>query len=172
MVRCGLTNLDRTYGDHSDLLDRGAVRKMTLIRKYLGVILAIVSLAGGVASAIAADAHSRAVHSLDGLRFQGVTGEKGKGDHHADTITFKNGVFRSLDCENWGFGAGPYTVEKNGDAYHFRSTLMSPNRGKLEWTGKIVGDKASATFRWRHERWYWTIDREYWFEGTRQAGKP
>ena len=113
----------------------------------------------------------RATDPLNGLRFAGQTGEKGKGDHHEDTITFSNGMFRSLDCENWGFSAGPYTVEKKGEAYHFKSTLMSPDRGRLEWSGKIVGDRAVATFRWTHERWYWTIKRDYWFEGAREAGK-
>lgn len=123
------------------------------------------------AGTVTAAATVSAADALDGLRFAGQTGEKGKRDHHADTITFKDGVFRSLDCENWGFGPAPYTVEERGGAYHFRSTLLSPKRGRLEWTGKIVGDKATATFRWRHERWYWTIDREYWFDGTRPAGE-
>jgi hypothetical protein len=137
---------------------------------FLRAMLFIAAVAA-VATTGAAGVPSSKARALDGSRFAGQTGEKGKGDHHEDTITFENGLFRSLDCENWGFGAGSYTVEKKGDAYHFRSTLLSPGRGSLEWTGKIVGDKASATFRWTHERWYWTIKRDYWFEGTRQAGK-
>lgn len=138
----------------------------------LRAMLAIASLSAVVAAAsVAADAPSRTADPLDGLRFSGQTGEKGKGGHHQDTITFRNGMFRSLDCENWGFGAGSYTSEKKGDAYHFKSTLVSPGRGKLEWTGKILGDKATATFRWTHERWYWTIRRDYWFDGALQSGK-
>lgn len=138
----------------------------------LRTMLAIAFLSATVATAsVAADAPSRTADPLDGLQFTGQTGEKGKGDHHQDTITFRNGMFRSLDCENWGFGAGRYAAEKKGDAYHFKSTLMSPSRGKLEWTGKVVGNKATATFRWTHERWYWTIERDYWFEGTRQAAE-
>ena len=124
------------------------------------------------AASVAADAPSAKIDPLDGMRFAGQTGEKGKGDHHPDTITFKDGVFRSLDCEEWGFGPAPYTVEKKGDVLHFTSTLLSPKRGRLEWKGKIIGGKATATFRWKHERWYWNIDREYWFEGTRQAKQP
>jgi hypothetical protein len=138
---------------------------------FLRAIYFIASVAAAANPAVAAGVLSPEADALNGLQFAGQTGEKGKGDHHADTITFKNGMFRSLDCENWGFGAAPYTVEKKGDAYHFRSTLISPNRGRLEWTGKIVGDKASGTFRWIHERWYWTIKRDYWFEGTRQADR-
>jgi hypothetical protein len=107
-------------------------------------------------------------HVLDGLHFKGQTGEKGKGDHHSDTITFENGQFRSLDCENWGFSAAPYSVTKEGGSYLFRALLRSPDRGTLEWQGTITDDKATATFHWKHERWYWDIDRYYWFEGTRQ----
>lgn len=144
---------------------------MTSMHAKLCALLTIACIATFHASALAADAPLRAPDPLDGLRFEGMTGEKDKGDHHPDTITFKNGVFRSLDCENWGFGPASYTVEKNGDAYHFQSTLMSPKRGRLEWKGKIVDGKATATFRWKHERWYGNIDREYWFEGARQTGK-
>ena len=133
-------------------------------------MLVIASLTAAVATSSAADVPSQAGDTLDGLRFTGQAGEKGKGDHHEDAIAFTKGMFRALNCEKWGFGAGRYTVAKKGDAYHFKSTLMSPDRGKLEWTGTIVGDKAIATFRWTHERWYWTIRRDYWFEGTRQAG--
>jgi hypothetical protein len=109
--------------------------------------------------------------ALDGLQFRGETGEQGKGDHHEDTITFRDGQFRSLDCENWGFGPAPYSVKKEGDSYHFSATLLSPDRGRLEWKGTITGDTAKATFRWLHERWYWNIDRQYWFKGTRYTGQ-
>ena len=139
---------------------------------FLRSMLAVAFLAASAATASTGDAPSQVADPLNGLRFSGPAGEKGKGNHHKDTIMFGNGMFRALNCENWGFGAGPYTVEKSGAAYHFRATLTSPNKGKLEWTGTIVGDKANATFRWTHERWYWTIRRDYWFEGTRQAEKP
>lgn len=122
-------------------------------------------------AAFAADAPASKNDPLDGLQFKGQTGEQGKGHHHEDTITFKDGQFRSLDCENWGFGPAPYTVRKDGESYHFSATLLSPHRGKLEWKGVITGDTAEATFRWLHERWYWTIDRQYWFKGTRHPGQ-
>jgi hypothetical protein len=119
----------------------------------------------------AADGPASKKDPLDGLQFKGQTGEQGKGDHHQDAITFKDGQFRSLDCENWGFGPAPYTVRKDGESYHFSATLLSPDRGKLEWKGIITGDTVEATFRWLHERWYWTIDRQYWFKGRRHPGR-
>ncbi len=128
--------------------------------------LAIANIA-----AFAADVSATKHDALDGLQFKGETGEQGKGDHHQDTITFRDGQFRSLDCENWGFGPAAYSVTKRGDSYHFSATLLSPNRGKLEWQGTITGDTAEGTFRWLHERWYWNIDRRYWFKGTRYTGQ-
>ena len=114
---------------------------------------------------ITADTHLPQSDIIDGLQFQGQTGEHGKGEHHQDTITFKNGQFRSLDCEEWGFGPASYEYKKEGDAFHFSATLPSPDRGTLEWKGTITGDIAEAYFRWRHERWYGNIDRRYWFKG-------
>lgn len=122
-------------------------------------------------AAFAADAPTSKNDPLDGLQFKGETGEQGKGDHHEDTITFKDGQFRSLDCESWGFGPAPYSVKKEGDSYHFSATLLSPKRGRLEWKGTITGDAAEGNFRWLHKRWYWTIDRQYWFKGTRHSGQ-
>ena len=104
---------------------------------------------------------------LHGLKFMGMTGEQGKGDHHEDTITFQKGEFRSLDCEEWGFGPAPYQYERVGDTLHFSAVLPSPDRGTLAWKGWISGDSAEAEFRWQHKRWYGDIDRHYWFKGTR-----
>lgn len=132
-----------------------------------GVILVTV-LIGDCMVAFAAGLPGPGERLLDGFAFTGQTGEQGKGDHHSDTITFENGQFRSLDCENWGFGPAPYTATRSGDTYTFKAILRSADRGTLEWNGTIVGDTATAKFRWQHERWYWDIDRHYWFEGTRQ----
>jgi hypothetical protein len=121
--------------------------------------------------AFATDAPTPGKGALDGLQFTGETGQEGKGDHHEDTITFKGGQFRSLDCENWGFGPAPYSVKKEGGSFHFSATLRSPDRGTLEWKGTITGDTATGTFRWLHKRWYWTIDRQYWFKGRRHTSR-
>ena len=67
------------------------------------------------AIALAAEMSAEPSNQLDGLQFVGETGEQGKGNHHPDTIMFQGGMFRSLDCENYGFGPAPYTVVRNGD---------------------------------------------------------
>ena len=137
------------------------------ISRRIAVVLSLACI--GLAAE--AQAPTGQAHAIDGLSFHGQTGEQGKGEHHEDTITFEDGYFRYLDCENWGFSAAPYSVRKQGDSLLFEAILRSPDRGRLEWRGIITGDKASATFRWLHERWYWDIDRHYWFEGVR-VGRP
>jgi hypothetical protein len=140
------------------------------VRRFVRLIPLCVFLLVASANTRAADVPGLRSGILDGQQFKGETGEHGKRNHHQDTITFKDGVFRSLDCENWGFGSAPYSARKEGDSYHFSATLLSPERGRLEWKGTITGDVAEGTFRWLHERWYWTIERHYWFKGTRHAG--
>lgn len=136
--------------------------------RTLRVISVVIFLMALQVSAFATNPSGPKGNVLDGLKFEGQTGEKDKGDHHSDTITFEDGKFRSLDCEDWGFSPAPYSVLKDGDKYIFSAVLRSANRGTLEWRGVITGDTATATFHWQHERWYWDIDRHYWFEGTRR----
>lgn len=105
--------------------------------------------------------------ALDGMKFVGETGEQGKKSNNPDTITFEAGKFRSTSCEGHGFGPAPYTVEKQGDTYMFSATLTSSDTGTLDWTGTIIGGKLEASFRWKHKRWFWNIERDYWYKGTR-----
>lgn len=137
-------------------------------RMPAAIFTLLISLA---ASVVNADPQPLKEDPLHGMAFEGETGEQGKGDHHLDTITFDNGEFRSLDCEEWGFGPAPYQFEKVGDEIRFSATLPSPERGTLEWKGIIKGNHAEAEFRWQHKRWYGDIDRHYWFKGTRERGE-
>jgi hypothetical protein len=33
----------------------------------------------------------------------------------------------------------------------------------------VRDNRLTATLDWRKERWYWSIDRGFWFEGTLEA---
>lgn len=35
----------------------------------------------------------------------------------------------------------------------------------MTWDGTIRGNVMDATMRWVQKRWYWNIDRVYWFKG-------
>ncbi len=127
--------------------------------------LALIAAAEGTDPAAK---HVVASRVLDGKKFAGPGGAKGRKPHHNDELVFEDGMFRSAQCEKWGFGAGPYTATIQGDTVHFRAETTSPTQGNLVWQGKVRGDTLEATFLWTKERWYWTIRNEYWFKGTLQ----
>jgi len=106
------------------------------------------------------------VHILDGKKFIGPTGEKGKKVHHEDVLSFRDGKFTSSMCFEYGFTGGPYTARVEGDLIHFQAETISPTHGKMEWKGTLQGDTLDVTYSWTKERWFWTTFREYWFKGT------
>ncbi len=112
--------------------------------------------------------HVAASHILDGKKFIGPTGEKGKKVHHEDVLSFNNGIFTSSECFQYGFKGGPYTATIKGDVIHFQAETISPTHGKMVWTGTLRGDALDVNYNWTKERWLWTTYREYWFKGTLQ----
>lgn len=64
------------------------------------------------APALASDA-------LDGKRFDGVFMERGKTSGDADTLTFRDGRFRSSACDKYGYSDAAYKTSTQGDATVF-----------------------------------------------------
>ena len=112
--------------------------------------------------------HAAPSHLLDGKKFIGPTGEKGKKVHHEDVLEFRGGKFTSSECFQYGFKGGPYTTTIHGDTIHFQAETISPTHGKMVWQGTLKGDTLNVTYSWTKERWFWTTYREYWFKGTLQ----
>jgi hypothetical protein len=111
------------------------------------------------------------IHILDGRTFRGAYGPLGKPARREDLFIFSDGRFVSKNCQEYGFTAGPYWVREVGGAVHFRAELTSPEHGVMIYEGRTQGDKLKAKFTWTKERWYWTIQREFWFEGKRVHGQ-
>jgi hypothetical protein len=105
-------------------------------------------------------------HLLDGKKFIGPTGEKGKKIHHEDVLSFSDGKFTSSACFQYGFKDGPYTTTIEGNVIYFIAETVSPTHGKMVWQGTLKGDSLEVTYNWTKERWLWTTYREYWFKGT------
>lgn len=103
---------------------------------------------------------------LDGKKFVGPTGEKGKETHHEDVLIFDNGMFTSSACIPLGFKEGPYTTRVEGDTIYFQAKTMSPKHGKIMWKGTLKGNTLDVHYNWIKKRWLWTISIEYWFKGT------
>jgi hypothetical protein len=112
------------------------------------------------------EAASPASASLDGKKFVGPTGEKGKKVHHIDAFSFSDGKFTSSACFQYGFKSGPYTATVEGDFIHFQAETSSPTHGKMVWKGTLDGDTLDVSYTWTKQRWLWTTFREYWFKGS------
>jgi hypothetical protein len=108
-----------------------------------------------------------ASHLLDGKTFLVKSGEEGKeASHHDDYLVFRDGMFVSSDCaELLNFRESTYSATTQGDGIRFRAESTSPTHGTMIWDGTVRGDVMDATARWIDKRWYWTIDRMYWFKG-------
>ena len=90
------------------------------------------------APALAADA-------LNGKRFDGVFMERGKTSGDADTLTFRDGRFRSSACDKYGYSDAAYKANTQGDTTVFEAETESAKYGKLLWKGTVRGEKLDAT---------------------------
>jgi len=95
-----------------------------------------------VAALLSAGAQAQ---SLDGRSFEGVFLERGKTSGDADTITFKDGRFRSSACDRYGYSDAPYKAVSAGDGTRFEAETQSARYGKLLWSGQVRGGKLDAT---------------------------
>jgi hypothetical protein len=101
-----------------------------------------------VAATLALCANGTAVaepSALDGKKFEGVFIERGKTSGDADTITFKDGRFRSSACDRFGYSDAPYKSTVAGDAIAFEAETESAKYGRLIWKGLIRNGKLDAT---------------------------
>lgn len=81
---------------------------------------------------------------LDGRSFSGVFIERGKTSGDADTIVFKDGRFRSVACDRYGYGDAPYKMSTVGDTVLFETETESPKYGRLVWRGAVRNGKLDA----------------------------
>ncbi|MGZ9058936.1 MAG: hypothetical protein ACXW14_06815 [Burkholderiaceae bacterium] len=100
--------------------------------------LCALAMAFAAAPALAGDA-------LDGKRFDGVFMERGKTSGDADTLTFRDGRFRSSACDKYGYSDAAYKTSTLGDMTAFEAETESARYGKLQWKGTVRGDKLDAT---------------------------
>jgi hypothetical protein len=93
---------------------------------------------------------------LDGQKFVGDLGEKGKAaDERNDMISFANGQFHSAACDKWNFSKAKYTATKAGDAIAFEAETVSDSDGRMVWRGTVKGDELEGTFvHYRKPAWY------------------
>lgn len=82
---------------------------------------------------------------LDGKSFEGVFIQRGKTSGDAETVVFKDGRFRSIACDRYGYSDSAYRTTQDGDAIVFEAETESAKYGRLLWKGVIRGQKLDAT---------------------------
>ncbi len=113
-----------------------ATPRLTCLTRLL-VAATLVSAASGMALADPG--------ALDGKRFEGVFLERGKISGEADTLTFKDGRFRSTACDRFGYSDAPYKSTPASDGVAFEAETESAKYGRLAWKGVIRNGKLDAT---------------------------
>ena len=71
--------------------------------------------------------------------------ERGKTSGDADTLTFRDGRFRSSACDKYGYSDAAYKANTQGDTTVFEAETESARYGKLLWKGTVRGEKLDAT---------------------------
>ncbi len=115
--------------------------------------------------------HAVDIHVLDGMTFTGTFGPKGGTARDEDTFIFDNGTFTSTGCIDYGFSPRPYWVRESGGVVHFLAEMVSEEHGVIVYTGRVRGDELDATYTWTRDRWYWKVEREFWFKGRRSSAR-
>jgi len=132
------------------------------------LVISIVGLLTTVSYgvSIGADTVNRNVGIIDGMVFIGHVGPKDGEANGEDEVVFQNGKFLSTSCSKYGFRSAPYSASQDGDRIVFKAITHSPEHGKINWEGQIVGNRIEATYLWTKERWYWfDANEENWFRG-------
>lgn len=104
---------------------------------------------------------------LDGQEFSGQFGAVGKDAKGTDSWIFRNGMFLSKSCLECGFPESPYMVRFEGGKTVFQAETGCPKTdATIVWRGTIKDGVIEGVYTWTRERWYWTIEKEFWFRGT------
>lgn len=104
---------------------------------------------------------------LDDKVFRSRMGPAGQPADVEDNLVFRGGLFASSECEaRCDYPARPYFTRSKGGAVHFVSETKCPFKdAKIVWRGVVRGERVSGQATWTLKRWYWSIERTFWFEG-------
>ena len=129
------------------------------------------AILGGAASGLwmaGAGGAETASGLLDGRDFEGILGPAGEGGGRriADSLHFRDGFYWSRGCIACSFAPGPYFTRAVDGGIAFTGVLESPERGIFRYMGLVRETGLVADIDWRRERWYWTFERGFRFEGA------
>ena len=110
---------------------------------------------------------TQSISMLEGKAFEGEIGLFGEPARSTDLVIFNDGMFGSENCQELcGYTFGEYWLRKQGDQIQVKA--MTPcliYDATILWQGVVSGDQIEGSFIWTNRRWYWTIEKEFWFKG-------
>ena len=104
---------------------------------------------------------------LEGKSFSGKLGLTGEPALNDDLLVFRDGMFISERCQQLcGYTVGQYWTRSTEGGVQVRAeTPCLTSDAIIVWNGTVKGDAIEGTFTWTSKRWYWTIVKEFWFNG-------
>jgi len=100
---------------------------------------------------------------LDGKKFVGETGEKGKSKGDKEEFVFTNGTYDPLACHKYGFSGTPYSTSVEGDAVKFAAEHSNKKGDRMKWEGTVKGNTLEGVMTyWQGKK----TPRSYWFKGS------
>ena len=109
---------------------------------------------------------------LDGMTFRANMGLSDKPADVEDNLIFADGLFVSTECErNCGYPPAPYYVRHLDEKIEFiAQSTCDESDATMVWRGTIDNGMIEGRVQWTAKRWYWTVEKEFWFEGTLLEG--
>ncbi len=116
----------------------------------------------------------RGTGPLDDLVFRARMGPEGMPADVEDHLVFRGGLFVSSECQiRCQYPPRPYFTRSKDGALHFFSETRCPGKdAKIVWRGRIQDGRISGEATWFMERWYWSVERTFWFDGEAVDNAP
>lgn len=146
-------------------------------KPFLSALVCSLALAGGWIGVVnltktvwaqdASPVQSSGSGILDGMTFSGRIVSTGDIEV-ADKFVFARGTFESAECSvRCNYPAAPYFTRKLGNATEFVTELHCLDKdATMVWRGTIEKGTIKGNMTWTSERWYWTIEKKFRFNGT------
>lgn len=96
--------------------------------------------------------------ALDGRAFEIYGIDVESGAELEDALLFRDGMFQSVDCQNYcDFGWSDYKTKEIDGVIHFTVTTICPDAPHtVVFYGRVDGDQITLEGTWTTRRWYWT----------------
>jgi len=103
---------------------------------------------------------------LDDKVFTGQYQENHISNVKEEELKFVDGELHSMVYALKGFAKGVYTGVVKQDGIHFEAVTVSPNQGKINWRGIVLGDSIIVNYQLIKKGWLTDTVRDYSFIGT------